>query len=131
MYDLHSLILTESEKKSVCETIKILHAISNSFSHKEYVNVHNGEVSDLTRIGDAITLLCSVADGFTDCTDEDAICEWFNTPKEYNNFVKSRADLYANEVQNGLLAEKKQKHEEWVEIDEDDCDFFGITLDLK
>lgn len=131
MYTLHSLVLTEDEKKSVAETIKILHTISDTFAHKDYVNAHTGEVSSLKYIEDAITLLYGVADGFTDCTEEDAICEWYNTPKEYNNFVKSRAEFYTDCVENGLLAEKEQKHEDWVEIDEDDCDFCNLTLDLK
>ena len=131
MYALHSLVLTEDEKKSVQETIKILRGISETFSHKEYVNVHTGEVSDLTHIEDSISFLYGVVDGFTDCTDENAICEWFNTPKEYNNFVKSRAAFYTDCVENGLLEEKKQKHEDWVEIDEDECDFYNLTLDLK
>ena len=139
MYALHSLVLTEEEKKSVRQTLDILHAISGTFCRKEYVNAHTGEVSNLTRIDDAISLLCGVVDGFTDCTDEDAICEWFNTPKEYNNFVISRANFYTACVENGLLAEKKPKHEECEEYDIEDCDFFStedcdlfdINLELK
>ena len=130
MYTLHSLVLTEEEKNSVRKTLDILQAISGSFRRTEYVNAHTGEVSNLAHIDDAISLLYGVMDGFTDCTDEDAICEWLNTPKEYNDFVKSRAAFYQYCVENGLLEEKKQKHEDWVEIDEDDCDFHDLTLDL-